>query len=178
VIDTLTASARLLSEAGFSTQSISLLGHAALAFEDATVVGFLFAYDNSSQLIEGWARDADTAAGGYQFGLRRAGQKAWNAYVVLLASNEADYAGSVGLSAIEEDLAGTRKIARAGIADLADLRAALLPLLPLQSAPVLEAVDVVAEIRQRATELPARALDAFLSTADDPVVIQVLEELS
>jgi hypothetical protein len=123
-----------------------------------------------------WPRDTDGATTNYQFGLRRAGQKAWNTYVVLLASSEADYGASVGLSAIEEDLAGTRKIARAGIADIADLREALLPLLPLQSAPVLEPVDVLAEIRQRATELPARAVDAFLSTADDAVVIQILEE--
>jgi hypothetical protein len=176
VTDILTASATLLREAGFSAQSISVAGHTALAFEDATVLGFLFAYDNPSQLIEAWARDADAAVATHQFGLRRAGQKAWNAYVALLAANEADYGQSVGLSAIEEDLAGTRKIARAGIADIADLRAALLPLLPLQSAPSLEAVDVATEIRQRATELPARAVDAFLSTADDAVVIQVLEE--
>jgi hypothetical protein len=54
---------------------------------------------------------ADGAVAAYQLGLRRAGQKAWNAYVVLLATNETDYAQSIGLGAIEEDLAGTRKIA-------------------------------------------------------------------
>jgi len=176
VIDVLAASARLLTQANFSAQQVLVAGRAALLFEDATVLGFLIAYDTPSQLLELWARDADTAVATYQFGLRRAGQKAWNTYLVLLASTAADYVHSIRLSAIEEDLTGTRKIARASIADIADVRAALLPLLPLQSAPVLEPVDVVSEIRQRATELPARAVDAFLSTANDAIVIQVLEE--
>jgi hypothetical protein len=82
------------------------------------------------------------------------------------------------LGAIEEDLTGTRKIAQAGVNEVAELRLALLPLLPFQSAPRLEAVDIAAEIRQRATELPARAVDAFLSSADASVVMQVLEERS
>ncbi len=178
MIDILTTSAGLLKDAGFSVQSISVAGRSALVFEDTTVLGFLFTYDTPSQMIEFWARDADGVVANHQFGLRRAGQKAWNAYLVLLASSAADYRDSAGLNAIEEDLAGTRKIARANIADIADVRAALLPLLPLQSAPMLEPVDVMSEIRQRATELPARAVAAFLSTADDTVVMQVLEEQS
>lgn len=83
---------------------------------------------------------------------------------------------TVSLGAIEEDLAGTRKIARAGVNDVANLHAAILPLLALQSAPRLDAVDITEEIRQRTTELPPRAVEAFLSSADEAVVIQVLEE--
>jgi hypothetical protein len=134
------------------------------------------AYDTPSQLIELWTGDADRVIANYQFGLRRAGQKAWNTYLVLLASSATDFRASAVLSAIEEDLAGTRKVARANIADIADVRAALLPLLPLQSAPMLEPVDVASEIRQRTTELPPHAVDAFLSTANDAMVMQVLEE--
>lgn len=94
----------------------------------------------------------------------------------MIASDAADYSNSVALAAIEEDLSGTRKIARAGVRDITDLRSVLLPLLPLQSAPKLEAVDMQAEIRQRATELLPRVVDAFLSSADDGVVTQILEE--
>jgi hypothetical protein len=104
------------------------------------------------------------------------GDKAWNAYAVLISAAEANYSESVVLSAIEENLVGVRKIARAGVRDVADVRDALLPLLPLQSAPKLEAVDMDAEIRLRTTELPSRAVDAFLSGAEEAVVIQVLEE--
>jgi len=108
--------------------------------------------------------------------LRRAGQKAWNAYCVFLAAGDNVYANLAALAAIEEDLAGTRKIARSNVRSVADLRAALLPLLPLQTAPKLEAVDMEVEIRQRTTELQPRAIAAFLSKADESVVIQVLEE--
>jgi hypothetical protein len=178
MIDILEASADLLTEVGFSTSPISVGSRQALAFEDATVLGFLFAYGNTHELIEAWSNDTIHAITDYHFGLRRAAQKAWNTYFVLLAAGSADYAQVVALSAIEEDLSGTRKIARVGVAELADLRAALLPLLPLQSAPRLEAVDILSEIRQRATELPGRAIDAFLSKADEGVVIQILEETS
>jgi hypothetical protein len=178
VIDILTASAEVMTGAGFSTRPVSIGDRRALTFEDNTVLGFLFAYDDSSLLIEGWSRDADRAVAAHQFALRRAAKKAWNAYVVLLTDREADYVQSVALGAIEEDLVGTRKIARAGVVDVAELRLALLPLLPFQSAPRLEAVDITAEIRQRTTELPARAVNAFLSSASESLVMKVLEEKS
>ena len=178
MINMLTSSADILSDAGFMTGRVSINGREALVFEDAIVLGFLFTYGDPRKLIEAWDKDASRAIADHQFGLRRSAQKAWNAYIVLLAAGGTDFGNAAALSAIEEDLAGTRKIARAGIVDLADLRAALLPLLPLQNAPKLEAVDIVAEIRQRATELQPRAIEAFLSTAEESVVIQVLEEAS
>lgn len=178
MIDITASSAEILTETGFLTGRVSVGNREALVFEDDTVLGFLFAYASSPELIGAWDKDANRAIADHQLGLRRASQKAWNVYVVFLSSLDADHSHSAALAAIEEDLAGTRKIARDGIADLADLRAALLALLPLQSAPKLEAVDIMAEIRQRATELQPRALDAFLSTVDETVVIQVLEEAS
>lgn len=176
MIDILTSSTDILAEAGFTTRRVSINGREALVFEDAIVLGFLFSYQYPRELIESWDKDSSRAIFDHQFGLRRAAQKAWNAYVVLLAAGDSDFANSAALAAIEEDLAGTRKIARANIEDITDLRAALLPLLPLQAAPKLEAVDIMTEIRQRATELQPRAIDAFLSTAEESVIIQVLEE--
>lgn len=177
MIDILTSSAKVLGEAGFTVTTVSVGTRQAMAFEDKNVLGFIFSYDDASRLMLEWSTDADQAISTYQFGLRKAGLKAWNAYIVLLASGAADYAQTVSMGAIEEDLAGTRKIARAGVNDIADLHAALLPLLALQSAPRLEAVDIADEIRQRTTELPPRAVDAFLSSADEAVVMQVLEEI-
>lgn len=176
MIDIINLSAEALVEVGFTAKRVAVGNRQALAFEDATVLGFIFSYDDVSSLMLEWSVDADKAISTYQFGLRKASLKAWNAYIILLASGAADYAQTVSLGAIEEDLAGTRKIARAGVNDIADLHAALLPLLPLQSAPRLEAVDIAGEIRQRTTELPPRAVDAFLSSADEVVVMQVLEE--
>src|SRR3546814_1880078 len=125
--------------------------------------------------MESWSKYSYHANSTDQFRLRRSCTKAWNTYLVLLTPESADYAKAGSLGAIEEDLSGTRKIARAGIQNPADLSAALLPLLPLQSAPRLEAVDMRKEIRQRTTELPSRVVDAFLSNAEEAMVIQVLE---
>ncbi len=161
---------------GPSPSTIVIDDHSFLIFESKTVLGFVFSYDSPKHLIEHWSEDSDRAIAKYQFGLRRAGQKAWNTYAVLFAIGAADDSLSFALSAIEENLVATRKIVRAGIADDDDLRGALLPLLPLQNNPLLEAVDFVAEIRLRTTELPARAFEAFTSGTDLAVVLQVLEE--
>jgi len=178
MIDILSASADILAAAGYLTNRTPIETREALVFEDATTLGFLFAYGDTIELIQTWQRDAAAAIAHHNLALRRSGQKAWNAYVVLLADGQIDHSGTVALARIEEDLSGTRKIARAGIADVQDIRAALLTLLPLQSAPRLEAIDIAAEIRQRATELHPRGVDAFLSTADESIILQVLEEAS
>ncbi|RYE44002.1 MAG: hypothetical protein EOP24_25920 [Hyphomicrobiales bacterium] len=170
------ATQRLLTRMGFTALRASVRGREVLIFEDDSVIGFVFSYLNAQSLIADWGNDSEAAVSAHQFALRRAGQKAWNTYVVLLASGDASYAEMAAISAIEEDLTGTRKIARADIKDISDVEAALLPLLPLQSAPKLDAVDMVLEIRQRATELPPRAVEAFLSGVEESVVLQVIEE--
>jgi len=175
-MDILTASAELLTESGYEASRGSVNGREFIAFEDETVLGFLFAYADISSLVECWAQNERQVIRDHQFVLRRSGQKAWNIYVAFLTEATSDYAFSVRLIAIEEDIGGTRKVARAGIRDSFDLRGALLPLLPLQAAPKLEAVDMHAEIRQRATDLHTRAVEAFLHRADDAVILQVLEE--
>jgi len=161
----------VLAEAGFAVHRSSYL-----SFEDATSIGFLFIYQDADSLVEGWARDVDQAVSNHRFQLRKAGKKAWNVYAVFLAIDSAEFPVTVSLSAIEEDLSGTRKIVRSGVSSLEEMRAALLPLVPIQSAPQLEAIDLADEIRQRTTELPRRVVDAFLSGVDEAVVIQVLEE--
>ncbi|MEJ0075998.1 MAG: hypothetical protein WDO17_11220 [Alphaproteobacteria bacterium] len=174
--DLLSASAQILSEAGFTVADVTVGGRKAIAFEDATVLGFVFAYSDINELMSSWSGDGDLAVANYRFGLRRVGQKAWNVYQVFLTGGSANHIASVALSAIEENLSGTRKIARAEVINVADVRDALLPLLRIQNTPRLEAVDIVSEIRQRTTELPPRAVDAFLSEADVLTVLQALEE--
>lgn len=174
--DILTMSVEVFGQAGFATTQIRVNERDALAFEDSTVLGFLFAYPTPAELVSAWSKDSSRAIADYQLGLRRAGQKAWNTYLILLAEQDVDYQGLVALALIEEDLSGTRKIARSGIKDHSELRNAILPLLSLQSAPKLEAVNLIAEIRQRTTELPSRAVEAFVSNVDPSVVLQVLEQ--
>jgi hypothetical protein len=176
VIDLLEESERLLRTAALSTHLIETSRGTALAFEGTTILGFVMSYRDCAELIEQWGADASALVAENQLSLRRAQDKAWNTYIVLLAAAEAGYGQRVTLSAIEEDLTGTRKLARAGISDAERLRAALLPLLPIQNAPQLDAVDMPSEIRLRTTELPKRIVDAFLSGAQEGSVAQILEE--
>lgn len=167
---------RLLAEAGVA--SVDVDGSArALVFEGSTVLGFVVIYPDADELRHAWVSDTNALISKYQFGLRRAEAKAWNTYIVLLTGDVPNYAGQVALSAIEEDLAGTRKLARAGITSADALRTALLPLLPIQNAPRLGVVDMRREIQLRTTELPSRAVEAFLSGVSIAVVAQTLEEL-
>lgn len=146
-----------------------------LAFEGETVLGFVLVFPDAQTLIGSWRIQSQQVLKASQFGLRKAEAKAWNAYLILLAEQPADYGASVNLSAIEEDLTGTRKIARAGIATELDARAALLPLLGMQNAPQLEAVDMAAEIRLRTSELPPELVEAFASGAPEAALLQLLE---
>jgi hypothetical protein len=168
--------ASVLAESGFANRSLEGLNQAILAFESETVLGFVFVYRTPTDLISRWNTDAERAVRACQPGLRRAELKAWNTYAIFLAEAAADFAERVHLSAIEENLTGTRKIARAGVSDRAGVRRVMLPLLPIQAAPRLDAVDIVAEIRLRTTELSPRAVEAFLSEASEVLVAQVLEE--
>jgi hypothetical protein len=176
VIDINTASAEILREADFEVAHGGANDRGQLTFESSTVIGFLFAYSSVSALLENWEKDSNGAVSAHQHALRRAGQKAWNTYTVLLTADIADVSQSASISSIEEDLSGTRKIVRAGVVDNFDVRAALLPLLPLQSSPRLESVDSAKEIASRATELSPKAIEAFLSPADEATVLLVLEE--
>lgn len=164
---------QVLEEANFATATAN---SRSIVFEDDTVFGFVSIYDEVQALVTNWQSDLDILVEDFQFKLRRSGDKAWNAYAILISTAEATHSESVVLSAIEENLIGVRKIARSGMRDVTDVRSVLLPLLPLQSAPKLDAVDMDAEIRLRTTELAGRAVEAFLSNVEETVLIQVLEE--
>jgi hypothetical protein len=168
--------AECLREAGFSIGTFESNGQTGLMFEDSTIMGFLFTYSDATALVSSWEGDSKRAIALHAFALRRSERKAWNLYFAFLAGGGAAYPDVIRLATIEENLTGTRKIARAGVNDLTDVKEALLALLPIQSAPQLVAVDIPAEIRLRTTELPPRVVEAFLSSADESVVLQVLEE--
>lgn len=174
--DLLLSGTDVLRSFGYSVFTFEIEGRTAAGFEDETALGFVFAYADVDELCSLWQRDIDSAASRHGLALRRAGQKAWNVYAVFLGGGSINETGAVRLSMIEEDLTATRKIARSGLTDAAAVREALLTLLPIQSAPLLEAVDMPAEIRLRASELSARTLEAFLAPAESSVVLQVLEE--
>lgn len=146
-----------------------------LLFESDSILGFVLAFPDASALLERWQPSSQRVLEAAKFALRRAERKAWNTYFVFLAQEAGDYGQNILLGSIEEDLVGTRKIARAGISGMEEVRAAMLPLLALQNAPHLDAVDMAAEIRLRTTELPSELVDAFLRGASDATLAQLLE---
>ena len=175
MIDLLTLSERLLTAAGYDLLRLSGTETPSLAFEGRTVLGFIHVYDTPIDLLRLWQRDHEDAIRRFSFAFRSAGDKAWNIYAVFLAAADADARAVHALHAIEEDLAGTRKIARAGLHTSEDVRSALLPLLPIQNAPPLEAIDIASEIRERAQDVPAAALDAFFQNRPEEEVLDLLE---
>jgi len=181
--DPIQSCAEVLVEAGYSTQRIEIPGDDAeeqidaLAFEDATVLGFIVAYDTPDELIASWTSDRDRIAMRHRSVFQAARQKAWNAYLVLVAREPADYAQSLALGQIEENLEAMRKIARAGVvASTSSARTALLPLLPFRAAPSLDPIEMRKEIQSRCTELENQIVAAFLSNANEEVVMQLLED--
>jgi hypothetical protein len=171
----------VLAEAGYSTQvfvleSDSRVSRTALAFEDATVIGFVLQYDHSSDLISSWKRDSLRVAARQRVALTKAAQKAWNAYLILLTPGEADFGEALLMGQIEEDLEGMRKIARGRVTDAEHARQALLPLLPFKSKPTLDPIDMAFEIRTRTSELDQALVDTFLARANEGVVLQLLED--
>lgn len=181
--DLLTDCAAVLEEAGFTINFVEIPGDghteqmSALAFEDATILGFVVRYASPESLLDKWKSDGNRVAMRHRDALQRARQKAWNAYLVLMTEAPATIQQSLLLGQIEEDLEAMRKIAQAGVAGPSAVRRALLPLLPFNSAPVLDPINMREEIALRSSELDRETVQAFLSDADESTLLQLLEDL-
>lgn len=166
----------LLGDCGYDIGFLPNANREVITFENNTVLGFIINYEQPGELLEKWSDDSKNVLENAQFALRRSDEKAWNVYFVFLALEQASYSESILMAALEENLVGTRKIARASARDLEELRLALLPLLPIQNNPRLDAVDILDEIRLRTSEIPKQAIDALLMGAHDGAVLTLLEE--
>lgn len=162
----------ILREGRYDTWRWTGASNPVVCFENAMVVGFLHVFSTAEDLLAGWESAQRLVMARHSPALRGAGLKAWNVYSVFLTADS----GPPGLTVehIEEDFTATRKIARAGVRTPADLRRALLVLLPLQSAPVLAAADYDRRLRSRMKELSTGAVEAFLGSATAPDVAQIL----
>ncbi|RYY11634.1 MAG: hypothetical protein EON55_13870 [Alphaproteobacteria bacterium] len=180
--DTLENCAVVLAEAGFSTRHVEIPLEGTtkpletLAFEDTTILGFVVVYDSPGELVASWKSDRDRIAMRHRDALQAARQKAWNAYLVLISRGAADLGELLALGQIEENLEAMRKITKAGVTGPTAARLALLPLLPFRAAPSLDPIDMSHEIATRSTEVDAELVAAFLSGAEDGVVMQLIED--
>lgn len=182
MIELLEQAALILADFGFGHQMTDIeledaVEMRALAFENATVLGFVLAYQTVDELIGRWKPDGDRVAMKHRKSLLAARDKAWNVYLILLAQERASFGQALALGLIEEDLEAMRKITKAGVSTTEDVRTALLPLLPFRAAPVLDPIDMRLEIQSRASDVDPQVLAAFLSSsADETVVMQLLED--
>jgi hypothetical protein len=172
----LETAAELLQEHGY----VVVLKHTDvphLLFESEECLGLMIAFADPETLLGNWSIQSAALLEAQKLGLRRSLEKAWNSYLVLLSAARADRLQQALMDSVEEDLVGTRKIARAGMTSREEIARAILPLLPLQSAPNLQPVDMKEEVRIRASQLPPAVMDAFLAGRDASTVMQLLEEM-
>jgi hypothetical protein len=146
-----------------------------LIFENTTVLGFVLSFETVDRLLNYWRDETDKILKEHSFALSQAGQKAWNVYLVLLAQDSVEEDKLYALQNIEEDLSATRKIVRSGVRTKDDVKAALLPLLPIAYIPSLGALDIKEEIRKRTGDIPPMALDAFLKERETEDIVDLLE---
>lgn len=166
-----------LARAGYTVEPTPFGDRSALVFEDDTYLGFVVAYPDAASLLRTRHLDEREFLARYTPDLRAARDKAWNTYFVWLAREEPSLDEAAELDLLEEDLAGARKIAAAGLQTADDVDAALVNLYRLQAPPRLGRVDIPAEIAARVPELDRHAVEAFLSDAPAEQVVSVLQHL-
>lgn len=163
----------LLQEAGYQTWLAPAEGFAAIAFEDDAVMGFVFIFDDVQTLLRLW-RDAETMLlTKHALSLQKAGEKTWNIYSVFLSSGRANDVELRAVRWIEEDLERTRKIAACGLIGRDDVAKALLPLLPLQYQPLMDAenLDLTERLRKRIASIAPNAMSAALDEKVSPAEV-------
>jgi hypothetical protein len=165
VIDLLSTMQAVLRDAGFRTRLISLERSPVLSFEDDIVIGFGCAFDDPDSLLTRWTSLEMSLLMRYAGNLRAAGDKAWNVYCVFLATRPGDTIQNRQIRWIEENLERTRKIAACGVGTREALVRALLPLLPLQFQPTLQAEDITLRLVRRIQSIAPRAAGVFLNEA-------------
>jgi hypothetical protein len=175
MIDLVDQAQVLLRDAGYVT-SPAEGSHDALHFEDDVVFGLLYVFRDVPALLSGWSAAQKSGILRLAPQLRMSREKAWNIYTVFLTSSDAKPEQAYEIDRIEEDLSSARKIARAGVKSAADLRRALLPLLPIRSSGDVSTSDYVAKIKSRLSMLPASAVEAILNSTDIKDIVRILME--
>jgi hypothetical protein len=163
----------ILRDAGYATHE---LGPAAMTFEDDTLLGFVHVFPDVGTLLAEWISVQRAVLARSAPQLRMSREKAWNVYALFLTGARPKADEQRALDAIEEDFAATRKIARAPIGTLADLRQALLPLLPIIPGREATVSDYQTKLRGRLSMLPPAAVDAIIGTTEPDDIARILME--
>ncbi len=164
----------VLREGGFVTRPWSGGLVPVVCFEDDVIVGFAHVFPGVTDMLSSWRDAQDLSLARHAASLRVGGRKAWNVCSVFLTAGQADPGQVRAAGRIEEDFVTTRKIARADIRSPVELRRTLLPMLPLQNSPSLEAADLRERVRTRSKEMPSAVLEGFIGSATATDVAKML----
>jgi hypothetical protein len=177
MIDTLSMMQVILRDAGFVTSAATVEQVTGVCFEDDAVVGFGCVFNECSALLNGWKGIETSFLTRHSQSLRRAGEKAWNVYVVLLSPQVVESTVERQIRWIEEDLDRTRKITACGVTTREDLVTALLPLLPIQSQPALATENTAERLKRRISFIAPRVSDLALDDTVSPAeLVRLLGE--
>ena len=158
----------VLKDGGYQCWLIPVDRRAGVAFEDDTLMGFGYIFDDPQALIERWQVQESAALNRFASRFREANEKTWNLYSVFLCATAADEEQARNLRQIEENLERTRKVAACGVGTIEEVVTALLPLMPLQYRPTLERENYADRLRRRIADFAPDAADAALDE-DVPV---------
>jgi hypothetical protein len=137
----------MLQDAGYHTWLVALDKYEVIAFEDDATMGFAIIFETGSELLKQWQNLETKFLMNFSPALKKAGEKTWNVYSVFLCLDGAIEDEARAIRWIEEDLQRTRKITGTVPNGRTDLVTALLPLLPIQYQPRLDAVDFDLKLR-------------------------------
>jgi hypothetical protein len=152
---------KLLEENAYEVGSS---GSDQIQFEDASLMGFLWAATSAEALLSQWQGRQDSFLRKNAPMLRKSEYKTWNIYAVFLTDATGEPSQLIQIKQIEEDFRGARKIARANITITSQLVNALYPFLPIQNIVPFEPQDALQRVRDRLSELPSSAVDALLNS--------------
>lgn len=171
MIDLLSATQTLLRDSGYDTRLRAYGPAAVLSFEDESVMGFCYVFEDTDAMLKSWKTTETEFLNRYGARFRIAGDKAWNIYCVFLTGSETDVESERQVRWIEENLDRTRKIAACGVATRESLVKVLLPLLRLQYKPLLEHEDLDARLQQRLSVIAPNAAKVALRADVSPTEI-------
>ncbi|MCP1913344.1 hypothetical protein J2R96_005824 [Bradyrhizobium elkanii] len=153
----------VLKDGGYQCWLMPVERRAGVSFEDDTLMGFGYIFDDAQSLIDRWQDQEAATLNRYAPRFRDANDKAWNIYSVFLCSGTADEEQGRLIRLIEENLDRTRKIAACGVGTVEEVVTALLPIMPIQYRPTLEQEDYAARLRRRIADFAPEAADAALN---------------
>lgn len=131
----------VLEDAGYQTWLLAVDGIRVIGFEDDAVMGFVCLFEDVPSLLANWRSLETKLLTRHAASLKKAGDKTWNIYSVFLSSATCTDVQAREVRWISEDLDRTRKLSACGLSSIKEVLNALLPLLPIQSQPLLDSED-------------------------------------